>query len=366
MNTQLKKRQTFIINVLYFVLAAALLYFSFKYVLFWIMPFIFGFIVALLLRPAIRFTSKKTHLPQKLMAVILTVLFYSVVGLLLVLLGIKLIYTLLDGFTALPSIYESELDPLIRSAFDKIQELIAKLDPNMVQILQNTESAFADSAASIISGISTQVIKGLTSTVTSLPSFLLAVLLSIISSVFFVMDYRRITRGVVQLMPDKLRAYTFRLKKLAVDIGLKYVKSYLLLMSVTFIELSIGFLILGLKNAIGFAALIAFIDLLPVLGTGGVVIPWIVIEFVKGHIPFATGLLVLYVIITVIRNILEPKIIGQQIGIHPLAMLMSMYVGLQIFGFIGIFVLPILLVVIKSFYDNREKEIFEAHPEPES
>ena len=133
---------------------------------------------------------------------------------------------------------------------------------------------------------------------------------------------------------------------------LKYIKSYMILMVITFVELSAGFLILGIEYAIGLAALIALIDLLPVLGTGGVLIPWLIINIILGNYGLAISLLVLYVVITVIRNILEPKIIGQQIGVHPLAMLVSMYVGLRLFGFVGVFAMPILLVVIKGFRES--------------
>jgi sporulation integral membrane protein YtvI len=355
-NNRLETRKNFIINVLYFVLAAALLYFAVKYVLGWVLPFIIGFLVALLLKPAICFLSKKSHVPYKATAVILALLFYASVGLLLTLLGIKLIYILIDGFAALPGIYKLYIEPLIDSSFIQIQDLIAKLDPKMVQIIQNMTSSFSDSAGTVITGVSSQVIKVLTSTVTSLPSLLLAVLLSIISSIFFAMDYTKITVNIMKILPGKMQSYVLQLKKLAGDIGIKYVKSYAILMSVTFIELSIGFLILGVDNAVAVAALIALIDLLPILGTGGIVIPWVLIELIKGNITFGAELAVLYCIITIVRNIIEPKIVGKQIGVHPLAMLISMYVGLQIFGFIGIFILPIILVVVKGFYDNKNTD----------
>lgn len=356
MNSKLEERKKFLINVLYFAVAAALLYFTVKYVLAWIFPFIIGFLVALLLKPAIRFLSKKLRMPDKLAAVILAILFYAVVGLLIVLLGTKLVSILIDGFSALPNIYTQYIDPLIQNSFDKFQDIIAKLDPDMVQSIEDITSSVSQAAGSVITGISSQVIKFLTTTVTSLPSFLLAVLLAVISSVFFVMDYSRITGSFMKMMPHKFRAYTLQLKKIGADVGLKYVKSYAILMSVTFIELSIGLMILGVDNAIAIAALIALIDLLPVLGTGGVVIPWILIELIKGNIGFGTGLAIMYAIITIVRNIIEPRIVGRQIGIHPLGMLISMYVGLRIFGFIGIFVLPICLVVVKSFYDNSKTD----------
>lgn len=355
MTNKTEERKRFIINVLYFAIAAAMLYCGVKYALVWIMPFIIGFVVALLLRPIILFLSAKCRIPNKVAAIILILLFYAVFGLLLTLVGIKLVLILKTGVASLPDIYKQYIEPLINVSLEKIKDLTARLDPNMQQSIQNMTSSFTESAGSLVSSGSSAAIRALSTTVTSLPGFLLAILLAIISSVFFSMDYGVITRYISNMLPEKVRNFVLQLKKLGGEIGLKYVKSYAILVSVTFIELSVGLLILGVENAVAIAALIAMIDLLPVLGTGGIVIPWILIELIKGNLPFATGLAIVYIVITIVRNILEPKIVGGQIGIHPLAMLVSMYVGLQIFGFIGIFVLPILLVVVKGYYDNLKK-----------
>lgn len=353
---KLEERKKFIINVLYFAIAAAMLYFGVKYVLGWLMPFLIGLLVALLLRPIICFFSAKCRIPNKAAAIILILLFYAVFGVLLTLVGVKLVLILRNGVASFPDVYRQYIEPLINDTFEKVKELITRLDPAMQQSIQNISSSFSESAGSLVSTGSSAAIKALSSTVTSLPGFLLAILLAIISSVFFSMDYSLISRFITSILPEKPRNFVRQLKRMGGEIGLKYVKSYAILVTVTFVELSIGLLILGVENAIAIAGLIALIDLLPVLGTGGIVIPWIVIELIKGDFAFATGLAVMYVFITIVRNILEPKIVGGQIGIHPLAMLVSMYVGLKIFGFIGIFVLPILLVIIKSYYDNLKKD----------
>lgn len=357
MNSKLESRKSFIINVLYFALAAALLYFSIKYVLSWILPFIIGFLVALMLKPLIRFLSEKIRIPRKLAAVVLALLFYAVLVVLLTIIGIKIIYILRDGFASMPTIYNDYIEPLLNSTFEKVRVLTAKLDPNTAQIIQNMMASLTNSAGTVITGMSSQVIKFLSSAFTSLPSFLLAALLSVISSIFFAMDFSKITGYLLKMLPEKMQVNVTKLEKLAANIGQKYVKSYAILISVSFIELTIGMLILGVQNAVAVAALIAFIDLLPILGTGAVLIPWILIELLKGNITFGTELAVLYIIIIIVRNILEPKIVGYQIGVHPLAMLISMYVGLQIFGFVGIFALPIILVIVKGFYDSKKTDL---------
>lgn len=356
MTNKLEERRKFIINVLYFALAAALLYFGVKYLLIWLLPFLIGFFVSLLLRPIISFISARTRIPNKVVAPIIILLFYAVFGVLLTLVGIKLVLLLKEGFASLPTIYKESIEPLINTTIAKVRELTAELDPDTAQYIDSMTASLSQSAGSLVTSASSTAIVALSVTVSSLPGFLLSALFTIISSFLFTIDFSKIAGYVEDLIPVKAMAILHRLRAMAGVLGVKYVKSYAILMSVTFIELAIGFFILGLDNAVALAALVALIDLLPVLGTGSVVIPWAVVEIVKGNYGFATGLAIIYIVILVVRNILEPKIVGGQIGVHPLAMLISMYLGLQIFGFIGIFVLPILLVVTKSFYDSKKAE----------
>ena len=108
------------------------------------------------------------------------------------------------------------------------------------------------------------------------------------------------------------------------------------------------------------ALLIAIFDILPVLGTGGIMIPWVILSALGGDLPHAFALLVLYVIITVIRNIIEPRIVGAQIGLHPVLTLMSMFVGNHLFGIVGLFGLPILLSLLRYLNDNGTISLFPA------
>ncbi len=363
MNEKTVPRKKFIIDVLYFALAAALLYVGVKYALGWILPFIIGFIVALLLKPVIRFLYRKIKIPEKVSAIILVLLVYAVVGFLIFLIGAKIVLMIKDGLVTLPDMYSDYISPLIFRLFEQLRELTARLDPQVAQVIENTINSLSDSTGSLISSLSSKVMVSLSSTAMSVPGIILFILLAIISSVYFAIDFRRITGYLTHMLPDKIQSHMTTLKSMSADLGVKYIKSYTLILLITFAELSIGLLILGVNNAFALAALIAFIDLLPVLGTGAVLIPWSLVNLIMGEYGLGIGLLILYIVIIVVRQILEPRIVGRQIGIHPLAMLISLYVGLKVFGFVGIFVLPIVMLVIKGF---REKSALEADkPGPE-
>ena len=119
------------------------------------------------------------------------------------------------------------------------------------------------------------------------------------------------------------------------------IRSYLLIMLLTFVELSLLFSLFGISGAFWKAGLIAMLDILPILGTGAIMIPWAVISLVLGNVALGLKLLLIYAIVTVVRNYVEPRVVGAQLGLHPIITLVSMFLGLRLFGFWGLFGLPV-------------------------
>ena len=135
-------------------------------------------------------------------------------------------------------------------------------------------------------------------------------------------------------------------------------KAYLSIIIITFIELSIGFYVLRLlgifySNYIAIISLaIAIIDIIPVLGTGTVLLPWIVYSLITGNFAMAIGLGIMYASITVIRQIIEPKFVAGQLGLPPFLTISAMYVGLKIFGVLGMFIAPMIIIMLKLLNDE--------------
>ena len=356
-----EKKKKFIVDVTYLALVLALGYLALKYALPLLMPFVLAFVIAYVLRRPIRFLSRVLHVPKGLVAVLLVVLTYGVIGLLLALAGIRITATITSLVQQIPSFYYSHILPALTELFTWLEELLAKLDPSLMSALQELQTQLIDMLWQLVSSFSGLLLGGVslaTSLATSLPGFLIRMLLMVISTFFITIDYEKIVRFCLGCLRGNTRRVVLQIKAYVVGTLFVCIRSYALIMCITFVELSIGLSIIGIERAMLVALLIAIFDILPVLGTGGIMIPWVILSALGGDLPQALALLVLYVIITVIRNIIEPRIVGAQIGLHPVLTLMSMFVGNHLFGIVGLFGLPILLSLLRYLNDNGTISLF--------
>ena len=184
---------------------------------------------------------------------------------------------------------------------------------------------------------------------------------NIVSCFFFMLDYDKVMDFLGNLIPKAYRPKAELVKTYVKNTLLVYIRSYFFLFCLTCIELAIGFQILGIPYGAIWGTLIGVFDILPVLGTGGILLPWVILLLVTGKITLGIGIFVLYLIITIIRNTLEPKMVGKQIGLHPLATLISLYVGLKVLGIPGMFLLPVTLAILSSMKRDMKERAEEVN-----
>ena len=193
---------------------------------------------------------------------------------------------------------------------------------------------------------------------TSLPGLFIKIVLLVISTYFITLDYEKLTGFVLRQLRGKGKDIILQVKNYVIGTLFVCIRSYALIMFITFVELSIGLSIIGIRYAVLVSALISIFDILPVLGTGGIMIPWVLVSLLQGKIGTALGLLIVYVAITVIRNIIEPKIVGGQLGLHPVVTLASMFAGVQLFGVVGLFGFPIGLSLLRHLDETGTISVF--------
>ena len=197
-----------------------------------------------------------------------------------------------------------------------------------------------------ISEVVSAMASGATAIAGSLPQAFFVLLVTIISLVYFSLDYDRVNRFVKSILPDNIAKKIAELKNGVIDVIKKYLISYSLILIMTFIIMLTGFLILRVEHALLLSIIVAFLDILPIIGVGTFLVPWAIIELAMGNGNLAVGLLILFVVNAVIRQLAEPKIVGKNLDMHPIATLILLYVGYSLFGLVGLVILPVFALSI--------------------
>lgn len=199
-----------------------------------------------------------------------------------------------------------------------------------------------------IASVSAELPRFAAKMISAMPSALLFIAVTVIAGFYFCMDRQGIEERLISLLPKALQqripAWRVGIKR----VFLNYLRAYLLLLGLTFLELFVGFCILRVDYAFLLAAVIAVVDLLPVLGVGTVLIPWAVVELFNRHVAVGVGLLILYGAVSILHQVLEPKLVGKSLGLHPLLTLAAGYVGFRAFGILGMAAAPLVALLGKS------------------
>ncbi len=322
-----------------------------KYLLVIVMPFLIAWTLALTVQPISNAVSSRTKVPKKWVAAVVLILGFAVLGLLLFLGANRLI----NELGRLAERFSSESSPL-GEGIARLTEMINGIGTRIPFLSENTShllrDSFDDMLVSMLREAGTKIVTGVTALVSglvrSLPSVALFVIVTIIATFYFALDWDTVHRYLTSLLPSRLAQKLPEARERIRRFLAKYVRAYLFLMFLTFCELFAGFTILSIEYSFLLALMIAVVDILPVLGVGTVLVPWSIFELLTRDFKTGFGLLILWVIITVVRQIVEPKIVGGTLGLHPIITLIGMYVGLRLFGLIGMLAAPALAVAVKT------------------
>lgn len=345
----MENKKTFIINTLYYALIFALAYVFCNYLFGILAPFVIGFIFAYF---AVRFTKNVFKKETKVLRVVSLVIIYAIVISVLVILAILGINEIIDFIASIPNLYKQYVEPVLQGFSSDINLRNSNLPIDIQVEIKDILNNLLDSIKSLVSSISSAIVTSGSALISNTTSIIIAVLTTLITSFFVVYDYEDIMNYLEKFFNGLTKNLYSEVKNYCVNTVFLVIRSYGLIMFITFVELLIGLLILGVENFALIAMIVAVLDILPVLGVGTVLIPWGIFELIVGKYPLGIGLLVLYIIITLVRNVIEPKFVGANLDLHPLAALFSMLIGLNLFGVLGMFGLPLLI----SFLIKRNNE----------
>ena len=311
------------------------------------MPFIIGYLISKVIDPLVTFLQSKMKLPRGLSTLVLLFGVIFGIGFGLVVLAGKLAQGLISMSNQFPI-----WSDLIAAYMENVSSSLQALSFALPQSVSTYMSTAIEALMSRLGEISTVVGSSLLTAVTSASNLLFFVVIMFVSAFFLTKDKALIERWMKPVLAgDWTRnEKVIIIRKDVFGVLWGYLKAQLILMSLTFVESAVGLVIIGVSYPIPIALGIAVIDAIPILGPATIYIPWLITKLVVGEYGVAASLFILYLVVTLARQALEPKIVSTQIGIYPLVTLLSMYLGLRLLGIAGIVLGPMTVIVILALF----------------
>jgi len=345
-----ERNKNIILKLVFMTVFVLFVYVFFRVIFRYIAPFVVGYLLSLVLNPLATFLSSKFRMKRWLSALLSMGIMFTIVYFILRGIILRIVSEGSDFFYNFPDIIETA-----REMLDEIQvryENFYNIIPTGLQVLlEDFWIVILDSVTETVgSGIRT----GGVNVVTTVPSFILGFLVSMISCYFFIKDKELISKKLIMATPEGIKKPFRKLRPKIKHSISGYLKAQFTIMSIVAAICATGMLILRVPYALFLAIIIAIVDALPLLGSGLFFIPWALFSLITGQIGQGIGLLVIYGCVMITRQIIEPRIVGKQIGVHPIITLMAIYVGLRVFGVFGILMGPFFIIIIKGIIDTKE------------
>lgn len=336
-------------NLAFALLVLLCLIFVVPRVLVFFMPFVIGFILSLIANPMVRFLEKKIKIKRKYGSVLIIV---AVIAL-IVLLCYGIVAGLMVGLRGfseyLPTMFaNAEME--IETAIDSIESIIRKV-PFLQNINIHEMGSFVnESLSSMVTGEDSATVAKISGIAKNIPDVLVSIVMGLLATYFFIADRDKLMETVEAKIPRSFQKKTMHMYSEILKAVGGYFKAQFKIMGVIYIVIAIGLMLLDVDYAwlIGFG--IAFLDMLPVFGTGTVLIPWAVVKLFSGSYEAAIGMVILYVVALLVHQLIQPKLIGESVGMNPFATLFFMYIGYRFSGVIGMIIAIPLGMLLINFY----------------
>ena len=345
----MKRYLRMILNIVIPLLGLCLVIFLGPRLLHFFMPFVVGWILALLANPLVRFLERRVKLVRRHGSMLIIIAALAIVISLFYGAGL-LVYREMGSFLAdAPEIYQSviaEIENALQNGRKLAEYFPQNLQPPLLAFSDNLDGLFGK----LVSRAAEPTVQIAGHVAKSIPNLLVNMVIIILSSYLFLADRESIMRWLKEHLPAFVFRYIEYMKRDAKGLIGGYFLAQFRIMCVVALILAAGFLVLGVRYGVLLAFLTAILDFLPIFGTGTVLFPWAVVKLFAGEYAYATGLILLYILTQVVRQIIQPKIVGESMGLPPLMTLFLLYLGFKLRGLTGmILAVPVGLVFI-NFY----------------
>ena len=336
-------------RILYFVLTVLGLFLAFKLSIFY-MPFLIAFIISLMIEPLIKKMMKKMKLTRRTSSIIIFIIVSGII------LG-SLIWGLITLFSEASNLLQG-LNNYFDKAYSLFQDFINEFDFNKIQISDEVLEVVQSSTNGVLNSLSLwvrDILNGLINMVTSIPVISIYFVITVMALYFICVDKIYILDQIEHHIPELwVKKVGKHLRDLIKTLG-GYLKAQATLILVSFVISLIGLYILhfvgfNIEYPLLMAIFIGFVDALPILGSGTVMVPWAIISGLNGDWNLGIAIIVLLIIMSVARQFLEPRLVSKNIGVHPIFTLIAMYTGFKFWGIIGLLFGPIILIILKNVF----------------
>ena len=313
------------------------------------MPFVIGWIIAMIANPLVRILERRLKVARKHTSMVIIIGVLAGVIMVIYFLGVKIGEETRSFLEQAPEMY-SEFREEFQDAGKNLESIVNELPQNVQDSLEEAQKDIGDITGQAVGKISQFTVDKAGTFARNIPGILISIIFSILSAYFFIADRDRILefgrKHTPQIIQEKwsMMAESFRM------VFGGYFKAQFKIMAAIGVILFVGMLILKVRFAILVAILVAFLDMLPFLGTGTVLLPWAVFKLLSGDVRYAVGLVILYLVTQLVRRIIEPKLVGDSIGMNPLVTLIFMYIGYRMGGVLGMILAVPVGAIVLNFY----------------
>ena len=355
-----EKHKRFAVKLMYVAAGAAVFYLVFNYLWGVILPFAAAYVLAECFKPLIRYSEKHEKFPKKTIILLVLIAASCAIAMLIFAAARELVHETTDLIAKASGLltrirdddeFASGIIDGICSLFpfadlhDRLWEIRPEIDEKLLSALISSADTIGKGALDLAGNA-----------VSVLPGAVLGFIVTIISAYYFAVDRVRINAFFLRLFPEKTRPALKRIKDEFFGTVANFLRAYGLIFLITFAELFVSFNLIGVDYSFVIALATAIVDILPVLGTGFVLVPWAAVTLISGNTGRGIALLAVFGVITVVRQVIEPKIVGKFIGLSPLAALATMYAGLKLCGVAGLFLFPLGFLVVQNAVTEKPPE----------
>lgn len=342
-------------NLVLALIVVLLVIFLLPKVMVFFAPFIAGWVIAWIAGPLVKFCEEKLKIHRKTGSVAVIVLAIALVVLAIYLIGAKLVKEGTGLLQDLPVMWEGLMTE-ISAATKSLSAIYEKFPVDVQETLTGIKESASEAVGAVIEKISSPTIEAVGNFAKKLPTVIIAVIMCLLSAYFFVADKAQVTGWLRNAMPKGLISrYDIIRRSVTRAVG-GYFKAQFKIELWVYLLLVIGLSILKVRHVLLIAAGIALLDILPFFGTGTVMVPWAIIKLLSGDFTMAIALVIIWGVGQLVRQIIQPKIVGDSIGVPPIPTLFLLYIGFKVGGVVGMIVaVPLGLI----FYTMYEEGVFD-------